>query len=73
MSSLTCYFRHMKNIFEEMGVEISADTKRDVDQQIHNLLGIEYKNCSSTWKEVKSKLADNRTAFISDLKKAISK
>ena len=69
---MTCYFRHMNWIFEEIGVEATKENKRDMDRKIHELLGVEYKNCSATWKEVKKKLADDEVGFIADLKKALT-
>ena len=61
----------MKNIFEEIGIEVSADNKRNMDKQIHTLLAIEYKDCSSTWKEIKKRLADDRPSFVSALEKTL--
>ena len=69
---MTCYFRHMKLIFEQIGIEITPENKRDIDKKIHALLGTEYKNCSSTWKAVKARLTDNEEKFIADLDKALA-
>ena len=65
---MTCYFRHMKNIFAEIGVEPTKENKKDIDRKIHGLLGVEYKNCSATWKLVKGRLDENREGFIEQLK-----
>ncbi len=64
---MTCYFRHMKDIFAKIGVEPTKENKKDLDRKIHDLLGLEYKNCSTTWKHVKERLAENREEFISEL------
>lgn len=64
---MTCYFRHMKDIFSEIGVEPTKENKKDLDRKIHALLGVEYKNCSTTWKQVKEKLAEDRPGFINAL------
>ncbi|UCE10686.1 MAG: hypothetical protein JSW61_01780 [Candidatus Thorarchaeota archaeon] len=69
---MTCYFRHMKHIFEEMGIEVTKENKRDVDKQIHKLVGVEYKNCSSTWKEIKRRMAEDESGFRSVLKAEVS-
>lgn len=68
---MTCYFRHMGEIFEEIGIEPTKDTKKDIDRKIHELLGVEYKNCSATWKEVKKRLTGDEVGFMADLKKAL--
>jgi ribosomal protein L23 len=62
----------MSHIFEENGVEPTKETKKDIDLKIHELLGVEYKNCSTTWREVKKRLADDEVGFMADLKKALS-
>jgi len=62
----------MGSIFEEIGVEPTKETKKDIDRAIHKLLGVEYKNCSVTWKEIKKKLAEDEIGFLADLKKALN-
>ena len=66
---MACYFRHMKNTFEKVGLEITVDNKRAIDKHVHEILGIEYKNCSATWKEVKKRLADDEAGFLVEIKK----
>lgn len=65
---MTCYFRHMKEIFAELGVEVTPENRKEIDQKIHSLLGVQYKDCSTAWKHVKARLADNREAFINELR-----
>ena len=69
---MTCYFRHMKDIFAEIGFEPTSENKKEADKRIHKLLGVEYKNCSSTWKEVKIHLENDRDAFIKSLRKELT-
>ena len=64
---MTCYFRHMKEIFAEIGVEVTKENKKEIDRKIHSLLGVQYKDCSTTWKHVKTRLAEDREAFINEL------
>lgn len=70
---MTCYIRHMKGIFAEIGVEITPENKRDVDKELHKLLGVEYKNCSTTWKEIKKRMADDESGFMKSLDGALGK
>ena len=69
---MTCYFRHMKDIFAEVGVESTKENKKEIDRKIHGLLGVEYKNCSSTWKMVKERLAEDHDGFIGQLIAALN-
>jgi hypothetical protein len=50
---MSCYFRHMTDIFEEAGVSITPENKKDVDRKIHAIVGVEYKDCPATWRKVK--------------------
>ena len=50
------------------GVEVTSENKREIDRIIHNFVGVEYKNCSATWKEVKKRIAEDEEGFITLLK-----
>lgn len=69
---MTCYFRHLKAVFEKAGVVVTKENKREIDKAIHSIVGVEYKNCSATWKEVKKRLAEDEDGFITDLKEALN-
>ena len=45
---MTCYFRWIRDILGEAGVDLAKIDKRDVDRVIHGIVGVEYKNCSET-------------------------
>jgi hypothetical protein len=70
---LTCYFRHLKHIFEKAGLAVTKENKRDVDKVIHRIVGVEYKNCSAAWKELKRRLAEDEKRFVSELRAALTK
>ena len=53
---MSCYFRHMKNILEEAGIEVTASNKKELDQTFHQLAGVTYKDCPTTWKKLKQEL-----------------
>jgi hypothetical protein len=50
---MSCYFRHMEEIFSQAGIEITKDNKKDIDRAIHTIVDIVYKNCPDAWKKVK--------------------
>jgi hypothetical protein len=50
---MSCYFRHIKDVFEEAGLDITKENKKDVDRAIHKMVGVPYKDCSATWKKLK--------------------
>jgi predicted site-specific integrase-resolvase len=63
----------MKDVFSEISIEPTKENKKDLDRKIHSILGVEYKNCSSTWKLVKSSLAEDREGFIQQLRTELAK
>ncbi len=69
---MTCYFRHIKQVFKKVGIEVTSENKREIDRVIHGIVGVEYKNCPATWREVKKRIADDEEAFTSKLKEALT-
>ena len=67
---MTCYFRHMQNIFGKAGITVTEGNRREIDRVIHRIVGVEYKNCSAVWREVKKRISEDEEGFISELKKA---
>jgi hypothetical protein len=68
---MSCYFRHMKDVLEEAGIEVTKDNKKKIDQIVHGLVDVEYKNCSPTWQAVKEQIQKDdaaRNRFIKKLK-----
>ncbi|MGD2066486.1 MAG: hypothetical protein PVI43_04885 [Candidatus Bathyarchaeota archaeon] len=70
---MTCYFRHMKDVFDKAGITVTKENKKDIDKTIHKIVGIDYKNCSATWKEVKKRIAENEESFVTTLKNELKK
>lgn len=70
---MTCYFRHLKPIFEKANIIITKENKQDVDKVIHSIVGIDYKNCSATWKEVKKLIIEDEAKFVKILKNRTTK
>jgi hypothetical protein len=71
---MSCYFRHLKNILEEAGIEVTPDNRKQVDRAIHQIVGVTYKDCPETWKRLKQQLTGDeqkRQEFISQLKSAL--
>ncbi len=65
---MTCYFRHLKEIFKKAGIEVTSENKQEVDKIIHKIVATKYKDCPSTWKEVKKRIAEDEENFVSALK-----
>ena len=57
---MSCYFRHMKSILEEAGIEFTPANKKDIDRALHRIAGVEYKNCPAAWQQLKQELASEQ-------------
>jgi hypothetical protein len=71
---MSCYFRQLKDILAEAGVEVTPSNKRQVDQAIHRIVGVEYKDCPVAWKALKQQIMGDeqkRRDFVKKLKAAI--
>jgi hypothetical protein len=65
---MTCYFRHLKEVFKKAGINVTSENKREIDRVIHGIVGVAYRNCSATWREVKKRIAEDEDGFVSRLK-----
>jgi len=70
---VTCYFRHIQHVFRKAGIAITSENKQEIDRVIHDVVGVKYKDCSSTWREVKKRIKEDEDGFVSELKKALPK
>jgi hypothetical protein len=71
---MSCYFRHLKAVLDEAGMEVTRDNKRQIDEAIHHVMDVTYKDCPTTWRKLKQDIlsdAQKRRAFIEELTKAI--
>ena len=70
---MICYFRHLGAIFKKVGLEVTRENKEAVDRILHTLVGVDYPNCPQTWKSVKSRISEDETTFVSELRDAWKK
>jgi hypothetical protein len=71
---MSCYFRHIKDILDEAGIEVTKDNKKDVDRAIHKIAGVKYKDCPATWKKLKQDFlgdGQKRSRLVKHLKSAL--
>jgi hypothetical protein len=67
---MTCYFRHLKEVFWKAGIGITPQNKQQIDKIIHDIVGVEYKNCPAAWQQVKKRMAEDEAGFVAMLKNA---
>jgi len=69
---MSCYFRNIKDILLEAGIEVTPKNKKQLDQAIHQIMGVNYKDCPATWKALKQQIVVEQTRqdFIRKLQDA---
>jgi hypothetical protein len=72
-AGVTCYFRHLHGIFERAGIKVTEANKREIDRVIHEIVGVRYEDCPSTWKELKKRVAQDEESFVLQLREKLSK
>ncbi len=71
---MSCYFRHIKDIMQEVGIEITPGNKKEIDRILHGIAGVDYKDCSAAWKKIKEMVRgepSQREAFVEKLRTAM--
>jgi hypothetical protein len=67
---LTCYFRHLKEVFAKAGIEVTKENRRGSDRIVRSNVGMEYEDCPAIWREVKKRIAEDEVGFVLALKDA---
>lgn len=67
---MTCYFRHLEEVFRKAGIEVTPQNRGEIDRIIHDIVGVDYKNCPAAWRQVKNRVAADEVGFVAMLKKA---
>lgn len=71
---MSCYFRHLKDILNEAGIKITPANRKQIDQAIHRLVDVSYRDCPVTWKKLKQDILGDeqkRRDFTKKLQDAI--
>ncbi len=67
---MSCYLHHITDILDEASIRITRENRQQIDQAIHQIAGVTYKNCPNTWKKIKEEIRGDeqkRCAFVVQL------
>ncbi len=68
---MSCYLRHLQAELEAAGIEIDKENRQRIDQAIHRVVSVNYKDCPRAWKQVKSHMAKDKEEFLAKVKKEL--
>ena len=66
--AMSCYLRHLGDVLARNGIEVTTENRKRVDQAIHKVVGVKYKDCPQAWKAVKSRIAEDEASFVASIK-----
>jgi len=73
ITAVTCYFRHLTQIFEKADIEVTPANRQEIERIIHDIVSVNYKNCPAAWRQVKRLISEDEATFVSKLKAAWKK
>ena len=71
---MSCYFRHIKDILTEAGIEVTSSNKKQLDRAIHDIVEVPYKDCPTAWAKLKEQIIGDerrRKDLVGKLKDAM--
>jgi len=60
---MTCYIRHLDEVFEDLGMEKNKENRRKLDLMIREKIKMKDADCSEVWARIK-KITNNRSEMI---------
>jgi hypothetical protein len=51
---MSCYFRHLKDVFDEAGITVTPANRQQVDQAIQKIVGTAGQPCPEIWRSLKN-------------------
>ena len=64
---MSCYLRHMKEVFALAGIDLTTADRKRADRIIHEITGTAHKDCPRAWAAVKERMAEDREGFVTEL------
>lgn len=62
----------MVEFFEEIGVKVTKENRDAIDEILHVMLSVDYKNCAATRKLVRKRLKEDGPGFRNRIQSALS-
>ncbi|HWI54985.1 MAG TPA: hypothetical protein VNT57_04795 [Desulfobacteria bacterium] len=69
---MSCYLRHLKDFFEQLGLDYEKNNRKTVDAAIKTIIGKPDAHCPEIWKEVKAwREAGKEGELLEELRKRV--
>ena len=61
----------MVELFNALEVKVTKENRDAINEIIHDMLSVDYKNCAATWKLVRKRLKEDGEGFKRRLQSAL--
>jgi hypothetical protein len=65
---MSCYIRHLKELLAKHGIDVNPENRSRIDEAIHKVVDVRYKDCPHVWEEVKKRIKMDEEGFIEAVK-----
>lgn len=62
----------MQELFDGLGIEVTKENRKIIDEKLHEWLSVEYPNCAATWKLIRKKLKEDGPGFKARLREVLT-
>ncbi len=69
------YFKNsrMIELFDELGIIVTKENQKEIDEMLHFWLSVDYPNQAATWKLIRKRLQEDGPGFKSRLREVLRK
>jgi hypothetical protein len=53
----------MIELFTELGINVTKENMKEIDERLHEYLSVDYRNCAATWKMIRKRLKEDGEGF----------
>jgi hypothetical protein len=61
----------MKELFADLGINVTKENMKELDELLHEYLSVDYKNCAATWKMIRRRLKEDEEGFKQRLRELL--
>jgi hypothetical protein len=65
---MSCYIHRLKELLAKHGIDVNPDNRSRLDEEIHKVVAVRYKDCPHVWAEVKKRIKEDEEGFIEAVK-----
>ena len=65
---MSCYIHRLKELLAQHGLDVHPEDRSRLDEAIHKVVDVRYKDCPHAWAEVKKRIKEDEAGFVEAVK-----